>query len=175
MANGAADPIWQLWNAGEVIDDLPLDLKFYIRAEGRAIQAHLESYKRPLFGGKIAATSKAGQNTLASPDRSPGASSPSERSKTAPISSSARTACGLRNPSLPFALPPRSNLGVKNIRLRTCCAVGSLHLAIEIPDSGSENFATVGEAQLIADNACAHEFILGSATEADWRAIDLST
>ncbi|MEC8134604.1 MAG: hydratase, partial [Pseudomonadota bacterium] len=29
-------------------------------------------------------------------------------------------------------------------------------------------------AQLIADNACAHEFILGPAAEADWRAIDLS-
>ena len=53
-------------------------------------------------------------------------------------------------------------------------AVGSLHPAIEIPDSRFENFATVGEAQLIADNACAHEFILGPAAEADWRAIDLS-
>ena len=53
-------------------------------------------------------------------------------------------------------------------------AVGSLHPAIEIPDSRFENFATVGEAQLIADNACAHEFILGPAAETDWRAIDLS-
>ena len=39
MANGAADLIWQLWNAGEVIDDLPLDLKPHSRAEGYAIQA----------------------------------------------------------------------------------------------------------------------------------------
>ena len=110
---------------------------------------------------------------MASPDRSPGASSPSERSKTAPISSSARTACGLRNLSL-LASPLRSNLDVKNIRLRTCWAGRIAAPAIEIPDSRFENFATVGEAQLIADNACAHEFILGSATEADWRAIDLS-
>ncbi|MEQ6413420.1 2-oxopent-4-enoate hydratase, partial [Salmonella enterica subsp. enterica serovar Enteritidis] len=28
-------------------------------------------------------------------------------------------------------------------------------------------------AQLIADNACAHLFVLGPATSADWRAIDL--
>ena len=59
MANGAADLIWQLWNAGEVIDDLPLDLKPHSRTEGYAIQAVLEDLsKRPLFGWKIAATSK---------------------------------------------------------------------------------------------------------------------
>ena len=30
-----------------------------------------------------------------------------------------------------------------------------------------------GEAQLIADNACAHLFVLGEPTNADWRACDL--
>ncbi len=65
MANGAADLIWQLWNAGEVIDDLPLDLKPHTRTEGYAIQAVFEDLsKRPLFGWKIAATSKAGQEHI---------------------------------------------------------------------------------------------------------------
>src|SRR5262249_25190079 len=35
------------------------------------------------------------------------------------------------------------------------------------------DFVSAGEAQLIADNACAHLFVLGAATEASWRAIDL--
>ncbi|MBG04329.1 MAG: hydratase [Rhodospirillaceae bacterium] len=176
MANGAADLIWQLWNAGEVIDDLPLDLKPHSRAEGYAIQAHLEELsKRPLFGWKIAATSKAGQEHI-------GVSGPiagrilAERA----FEDGADLVFGenrmrVAEPEFAFrfatALKPRR----KEYTLEdVLCAVGSLHPAIEIPDSRFENFATVGGAQLIADNACAHEFILGSATEADWRAIDLS-
>lgn len=49
----------------------------------------------------------------------------------------------------------------------------SLHPAIEIPDSRFADFASAGEAQLIADNACAHLFVLGAATNANWRAMDL--
>ncbi|MGY2931283.1 2-keto-4-pentenoate hydratase [Bradyrhizobium sp. GM6.1] len=52
-------------------------------------------------------------------------------------------------------------------------AVDSLHPAIEIPDSRFADFASAGEAQLIADNACAHLFVLGAATNANWRAMDL--
>ena len=52
-------------------------------------------------------------------------------------------------------------------------AVATLHPAIEIPDSRFADFVGAGEAQLIADNACAHLFVLGAATAADWRARDL--
>ena len=176
MANGAADLIWQLWNAGEVIDDLPLDLKPRTRTDGYAIQAVLEDLsKRPLFGWKIAATSKAGQEHI-------GVSGPiagrvlAERA----FEDGADLVFGenrmrVAEPEFAFrfatALKPRR----KEYTLEDVLgAVGSLHPAIEIPDSRFENFATVGEAQLIADNACAHEFILGPAAEANWRAIDLS-
>ena len=176
MANGAADLIWQLWNAGEVIDDLPLDLKPRTRTDGYTIQAVLEDLsKRPLFGWKIAATSKAGQEHI-------GVSGPiagrvlAERA----FEDGADLVFGenrmrVAEPEFAFrfatALKPRR----KEYTLEDVLgAVGSLHPAIEIPDSRFENFATVGEAQLIADNACAHEFILGPAAEADWRAIDLS-
>ena len=53
-------------------------------------------------------------------------------------------------------------------------AVGSLHPAIEIPDSRYRDFPKVGAPQLIADNACAQYFVLGPATRANWRAIDLA-
>src|SRR4029077_13841061 len=52
-------------------------------------------------------------------------------------------------------------------------AVDTLHPAIEIPDSRFQNFVGAGAAQIIADNACAHLFVLGAPTDADWRARDL--
>jgi 2-keto-4-pentenoate hydratase len=52
-------------------------------------------------------------------------------------------------------------------------AVATLHPAIEVPDSRYQDFVRVGAPQLIADNACAHRFVLGRATSANWRAIDL--
>src|SRR5215470_6724341 len=52
-------------------------------------------------------------------------------------------------------------------------AVDTLHPAIEIPDSRFADFVSAGEAQLVADNACAHLFVLGQATTASWRAFDL--
>jgi 2-keto-4-pentenoate hydratase len=52
-------------------------------------------------------------------------------------------------------------------------ASGSLHPAIEIPDSRYDDFTIVGAAQLIADNACAHYFVLGEAAPDSWRDVDL--
>jgi len=67
-------------------------------------------------------------------------------------------------------LPPRpAAYGVDEV----LAAVETLHPAIEIPDSRFADFVSAGEAQLIADNACAHLFVLGAATTADWRARDL--
>ncbi len=53
-------------------------------------------------------------------------------------------------------------------------AIETLHPAIEIPDSRYSDFVNVGAAQLIADNACASWFVLGPATNADWRKHDLA-
>jgi 2-keto-4-pentenoate hydratase len=53
-------------------------------------------------------------------------------------------------------------------------AVGSLHPAIEVPDSRYEDFTIVGAPQLIADDACAHYFVLGAAATFDWRQTDLA-
>jgi len=53
--------------------------------------------------------------------------------------------------------------------------VADLRLAIEVPDSRYRDFVHAGEAQLIADNACAHELILGPIVQAHWRPLDLAT
>jgi 2-keto-4-pentenoate hydratase len=52
--------------------------------------------------------------------------------------------------------------------------ISSLHLGLEFPDSRFADFASAGEAQLIADNACAHKFMMGSAVPDSWRDLDLS-
>ena len=68
-------------------------------------------------------------------------------------------------------LPPRATrYEVEDV----LASVGTLHPAIEIPDSRYVDFTAVGAAQLIADNACAHHFVLGPAAPDTWRLIDLS-
>jgi 2-keto-4-pentenoate hydratase len=52
--------------------------------------------------------------------------------------------------------------------------VADLHLALEIPDSRFDDIATVGGPQLIADNACAHDFVLGPPAAGHWRDLDLA-
>ena len=67
-------------------------------------------------------------------------------------------------------LPPRSRpYAVPEV----LDAVGTLHPAIEIPDSRFADFVSAGAEQIIADNACAHLFVLGAPTAASWRALDL--
>src|SRR5262249_28456583 len=56
----------------------------------------------------------------------------------------------------------------------TMAAGATLHPAIEIPDSRFNDFCVVGAPQLIADNACAHLFILRPAVSAPWRDADLA-
>src|SRR3984957_9980012 len=67
-------------------------------------------------------------------------------------------------------LPPRSTPYTTQEVLD---AVDTLHPAIEIPDSRFADFVSAGPAQIIADNACAHLFVLGAAATANWRSLDL--
>ena len=67
-------------------------------------------------------------------------------------------------------LPPRAAPYVVSEVLD---AVSTLHPAIEIPDSRFADFVGAGAEQIIADNACAHLFVLGAPTASKWRALDL--
>jgi 2-keto-4-pentenoate hydratase len=68
-------------------------------------------------------------------------------------------------------LPPREALYSQDEVLD---AVAALHLAIEVPDSRYTDFTLVGAAQLIADNACGHQFVLGPEAAPLWRGLDLA-
>ena len=58
----ASDLLWNYWHQGQRLAEIPEDIRPRTREEGYAVQALLEEHSAaPLFGWKIAATSKAGQ------------------------------------------------------------------------------------------------------------------
>ena len=172
----ASELLVRHWTGGTVLDALPPPLRPATRAEGYAIQAELERLsQRPLWGWKIAATSLAGQRhigvdgplagrLLEEMVRPDGATLPfgANRMRVAEAEFAFR---------MGRALPPRqADYEVEEV----LDAVAALHVAIEVPDSRFTDFVTAGAAQLIADNACAHRFVLGPEAPATWRGMDLA-
>ena len=163
------------WRAGTKIGALDDAMRPRDRVEGYAIQAALENHSREkLFGWKIAATSEAGQRHInvagplagrilaetVLPDGGTAAMAGNEM-RVAEPEFAFRMSQDLRPRAAPYSVAA------------VLVAVATLHPAIEIPDSRFADFVSAGEAQLIADNACAHLFVLGAATSADWRGLDL--
>ncbi len=172
----ASDLLWTEWERGGRVVELPRDVRPRTRGEGYAIQARVERRSAfPLFGWKIAATSKAGQAHIAVDGPMAGRLL-AERV----VGSGSRLPFGgnhMRVAEAEFAfrlaadLPPRAEgYAVRDVLSR----VATMHPAIEVPDSRYVDFTAVGAAQLIADNACAHQFVLGPAAPDAWRAIDLA-
>lgn len=172
----AADLLWRLWRDGTCIAALPAPLRPATRAEGYAIQAQLGRHSaRPIAGWKIAATSEAGQRHIAVDGPLAGrllAERVHPDGATIPLGANRMR---VAEPEFAFCfgrdLSPRA---APYSVAEVLDAAAALHTAIELPDSRFQDFTTVGAAQLIADNACAHEFVLGAATDAPWREIDLA-
>jgi 2-keto-4-pentenoate hydratase len=175
VATAAADIVWAHWRDGRLMPALPEPVRPRTRADGYAVQAALaRRTAHPLFGWKIAATSTAGQRHI-NVDGPLAGRLFRERVREA----GAEVPLGanhMRVVEAEFAfrmavdLPPRREAYSVGEVLE---AVATLHPAIEIPDSRYDDFTTVGAAQLIADNACAHDFVLGPAADVDWRPMDL--
>ena len=174
----ASDLLWDAWLAGRCVPALPDDFRPDTRAQGYAIQQRIERRSEsPLFGWKIAATSKAGQahinvdgplagRLLRERVRASGDTAPFGRHAQMRV---AEAEFAFR---MARALPPQSRPYAVDEVLG---AVATLHPAIELPDSRFDDFTIVGAPQLIADNACAHYFVLGPAAPESWRELDLST
>jgi 2-keto-4-pentenoate hydratase len=163
------------WRAGTKLEALETSERPRDRAEGYAIQAALErSSAGPLFGWKIAATSEAGQKHINVDGPMAGRILPETIIADGGTASMAGNAMRVGEPEFAFRmasdLPPRpSPYAVAEV----LDAVGTLHPAIELPDSRFSDFVSAGAAQIIADNACAHLFVLGPATTSNWRSLDL--
>jgi 2-keto-4-pentenoate hydratase len=171
----ASRTLHQHWQAGTKLGGLEPRFRPRDRAEAYAIQAAIEAYSAgELFGWKIAATSEAGQKHINVDG--PMAGRILSETLIADGSTAAMTGNEMRVAEPEFAfrmgrdLPPRSPPYTVQEVLD---AVDTLHPAIEIPDSRFSDFVSAGAAQIIADNACAHLFVLGAPTAANWRALDL--
>ncbi len=161
------------WCAGTKLAALDAAQRPQTRKEGYAIQAELEKSGK-LFGWKIAATSEAGQKHINVAGPMAGRILSHTVIADGGTASMHGNKMRVAEPEFCFRmardLPPRPTpYSVAEV----LDAVGTLHPAIEIPDSRFADFVSAGEAQLIADNACAHLFVLGAATAADWRSRDL--
>ncbi len=168
--------LYSNWEKQTRIAALPEDIRPSTREEGYAVQAAIEAYTaKPLYGWKIAATSKAGQAHINVNGPLAGRIL-AERVLPDGATISLGTTL-MRVAEVEFAfrmgrdLPPRA---VPYTQEEVMAAVDTLHPAIEIPDSRYEDFTKVGAAQLIADDACAHLFMLGEPVRADWRSRDLA-
>jgi len=172
----AANTLWKQWSEGSRIESLPPALRPEDRAAAYAIQAAVCTVSgQAMFGWKIAATSRAGQQhigvdgplagrLLSRRVFKSGASVPLGRNLMRVAE--AEFAFRMAQPLPPEGAPYK----VEDVME----AVGALHCAIEIPDSRYRDFSRVGAAQLIADNACACWFVLGPEAGVDWRKADLA-
>jgi 2-keto-4-pentenoate hydratase len=172
----ASDTLWDLWQDGGRIAALSEEQRPLTREDGYAIQACLERRSAfPLFGWKVAATSQAGQAHIAVDGPLAG-----RLLAGRVFESGSRLRVGsnhMRVAEAEFAfrmavdLPPRARRYAVD---EVLAGVAALHPAIEIPDSRYVDFTAVGAAQLIADNACAHHFVLGAPARVEWRSFDLA-
>ncbi len=171
-----AETLWQHWQQGTRVDKLPAHCRPGSRAEGYAIQAEVAKLSgQGIAGWKIAATSAAGQQHIRVDGPLAGAllsgralevgariSLTGNNMKVAEAEFAFRIGAPLPKRAAPYSVA------------EVLAAAASLHPAIEVPDSRYEDFTRVGAAQLIADVACACWFVIGPATRADWRVIDLA-
>jgi 2-keto-4-pentenoate hydratase len=175
----AAAQLHQAWCADQhcgVLDEAirPLD-----RIEGYAAQAKLAALiGAPTIGWKIAATSAGGQRHI-----QVAAPLAGRLFANRALSDGGTVALGanaMRVAEAEFAFVmgrdlPAGNAGSELPIDQLFDHVAELHLAIEIPDSRFTHFTDAGEAQLIADFACARHFVLGAPVSADWRSMDLAS
>ena len=163
------------WRAGTKLAALEPSHRPRDRREAYAIQGALENHSAGnLFGWKIAATSEAGQKHINVDGPMAGRILSQTVLPDGGTASMAGNEMRVAEPEFAFRmatdLPPRSSpYSVQQI----LDAVATLHPAIEIPDSRFADFVSAGAAQIIADNACAHLFVLGAPFTANWRSLDL--
>ena len=173
----AARHLWTHWQSGTTLADLPLDCRPTTRVQGYAVQARIAALSgRALFGWKIAATSAVGQahinvsgplaGRLLSGQTFADGASISLQGNHMRVAEPEMAFCMARD-LVPQGRPYETD--------EVLAAVATLHPSLELPDSRFTDFTSVGEAQLVADNACAHQFVLGPRAPDHWRSVDLST
>lgn len=173
----AAQVVWSHWQSGQVLSALPETCRPQNMEEGYAAQAQLPAVSgRSVVGWKIAATSANGQAHINVSGPMAGRLLSGQVFDSGARVPSVGNRMRVAEPEFAFVmaqdLPPRANPYTSQ---QVMAAVGTLHPAIEVPDSRLQPFTQAGQAQLLADNACARHFVLGPAAPDGWRTLELST
>ncbi|AWN52702.1 fumarylacetoacetate hydrolase family protein [Methylobacterium sp. 17Sr1-1] len=172
----ASDLLWRHWREGRLLAAIPPDLAPADRGEAYRIQALLEPRSaHALYGWKIAATSLAGQRHIGADGPLAGRLLAEQVLSADAVVPLTGNQMRVAEPEVAFRigadLPPRPEPYTVD---EVMAAVADAHPAIEFPDSRLEAFERAGEAALIADNACAHLFVLGPPAREGWRTLDLA-
>jgi 2-keto-4-pentenoate hydratase len=172
----ASDFLTTLWREGRHADAMPDALRPASREAAYAVQARVEALSaRPLAGWKIAATSVAGQKHINVGGPMAGRIL---AERIVPLGQPVKLGANrMLVAEVEFVFMMGTTLAPRATsysEAEVLSAVSALHLGIEVPDSRYLVFENAGEAQIVADNACADQFVLGPAVTADWRGIDLA-
>ena len=172
----AARLIWDSWESGNKINDFPRNISPKSRKEAYEIQKNLEYYSNmSVIGWKIAATSLEGQKHIGVSGPLAGRILKDKVFQPNDEIDFGNNKMAVAEPE--FAFKIGKTLEPKKIEYfleEVMQAVDTLHLSIELPDSRFKNFSSIGEFNLIADNACAHQFVIAPPNQNNWRMIDLS-
>lgn len=175
--NEAADLLWGAWSGGRRIPDLPADCRPASLDDGYAVQrAVAERSGSGAIGWKLAATSKAGQAHIGVDAPLAGRLLESKAYRDGDRIPAGNLHMAVAEAEFAFRLGrdfPAA--GAARSVGEVMDAVDALHVAIEIPDSRFDDFASAGAPQLVADLACAEFFVLGPAAPDAWRAVDLAS
>lgn len=171
----AFDVIWNAWQNGQDLDQLPDNLRPTTAEDGYAIQAHFEEMTtHPLYGWKIAATSIAGQTHINVPGPIAGRLLAEHVYPDGGEIPFRHELLAVMEPEFAFRfgqdLPPKPSAYTRD---EVLAAVESLHPALELPNTRFRDVTEAGEAQIAAEAACAGTFVLGPAAPESWRNLDL--
>ena len=171
----AAEVLINAQNRGDRISLLPSSLRPVDLIEGYRIQ-DIATVGNDIAGWKIAATSQAGQNHIGIDHPIAG------QLGSSCILNSGDTAVMAGNlmqaAEAEFVFEFSTDLPARSARYEideVMSYVGHLRIGIELPDSRYQLFDKAGAPQLVADNACANLFVLGSRVDCDWCKDDLSS
>ena len=172
IADRAADLLWTAWTAGEVIDDLPDDVRPHDHETGWAIQQRIAERAGPGYGWKIAATSAPSQAVIGIGSPLPGRLF--DRFRFEPGDTLPFGGLHMRVVEAEFAFRMARDVPAGATREEVLDSVAAMHLAIEVPDSRLRHYAKAGSSPLMADDACAGQFVLGREVDG-WRDAELAT
>ena len=173
----AARILWDAWSAGKRIADLPGDCRPESLDDGYGIQrAVARRSGSGTIGWKLAATSRAGQAHIGVDAPLAGRLLESKAYRDGDCIPAGPLHMAVAEAEFAFRLGrDLPSGGAPRTADEVMAAVDALHVAIEIPDSRFEDFASAGAPQLAADTACAEYFVLGPAAPDMWRSVDLAS